>query len=185
MKRAAWFRQRPEIIKAEVTATQQPQPLQIEIPPEVSGPELPIPINTSYTAKLMMVKDDERVVYYWIVDIIKAVCLACDIDRVDLVSDRREVKFVRARHTIVTLAKIFTDLSLPAIGRTIKRDHTTILHAIRKMKPVLRELSGTLSRSEPLEVWVASALIAYDNNFPCALYGASKISNQRAMLAQT
>lgn len=50
-----------------------------------------------------------------------------------ILSQRRDRLTVAARHeAIVTAATLREDLSLPALGRQFKRDHTTILHALRK-----------------------------------------------------
>lgn len=52
----------------------------------------------------------------------------------DIVGKRRARKFVTARHQC--MAAIYNqrpDLSLPAIGKVMKRDHTTIIHAVQKL----------------------------------------------------
>jgi chromosomal replication initiation ATPase DnaA len=52
----------------------------------------------------------------------------------DILSDRRLAQMVLARHTSIYLARILTQASYPAIGRVIgNRDHTTCLHAVRKV----------------------------------------------------
>jgi len=53
----------------------------------------------------------------------------------DVRSPGRKKKIVMARHeAIAAIRRIRPDLSLPAIGRFFNRDHTTILHAIRKFE---------------------------------------------------
>ena len=53
----------------------------------------------------------------------------------DIVSAKRTKHLVEPRHRCMTA--VFTirpDLSFPMIGKIFMRDHTTILHAVRKMK---------------------------------------------------
>jgi chromosomal replication initiator protein len=54
--------------------------------------------------------------------------------RVELLSARRDSFTVGIRHTAMYLSKTLTALSLPQIGRQFGgRDHTTVLHAVRKI----------------------------------------------------
>lgn len=58
---------------------------------------------------------------------------------IDLKSSIRLVRFVRPRQVAMYLAKIFTDYSLPEIGRRFGGfDHTTILHAVRKIEKLVK-----------------------------------------------
>jgi chromosomal replication initiator protein len=53
----------------------------------------------------------------------------------DLLSPRRTAKLARARQLAMYLARDLTDLSLPAIAAAFnRRDHTTVLHAIRRVE---------------------------------------------------
>lgn len=53
----------------------------------------------------------------------------------DILSQRRSAEYVNARHIAIYLAKVMTTRSLPEIGRRFGgRDHTTILHAARKIQ---------------------------------------------------
>ncbi|MGD8690044.1 MAG: helix-turn-helix domain-containing protein, partial [Gammaproteobacteria bacterium] len=57
----------------------------------------------------------------------------------DLLSKRRSRSITRPRQLAMSLAKELTSHSLPEIGDAFGgRDHTTVLHACRKMKE-LRE----------------------------------------------
>lgn len=63
--------------------------------------------------------------------------VACqyNVSRADLLSSRRTANVVRPRQVAMYLAKTLTLLSLPAIGRRFGgRDHTTVLHAVRKIE---------------------------------------------------
>lgn len=51
----------------------------------------------------------------------------------DLRGDRRSAPYVRARReAIVAIKAAFPAISLPRIGSLMGRDHTTILHHLRK-----------------------------------------------------
>jgi len=67
-------------------------------------------------------------------DVVIAVCRAYEISRADLMSQRRTANVVRPRQIAMYLAKTLTLRSLPWIGHRFGgRDHTTVLHAVRKM----------------------------------------------------
>lgn len=66
-------------------------------------------------------------------DVQSAVAIHYDIRRFDMVSDRRTADVTLPRQIAMYLAKQFTHRSLPEIGRKFGRDHTTVLHAIRKI----------------------------------------------------
>lgn len=46
----------------------------------------------------------------------------------------RRRSFVRARQTAIYVAKIVRGLSYPVIGNQFRKDHTTCLHAVRKIR---------------------------------------------------
>ncbi len=57
----------------------------------------------------------------------------------DLLSKRRNRSIARPRQTAMALAKELTNHSLPEIGKAFgNRDHTTVLHACRKIKELLQ-----------------------------------------------
>jgi hypothetical protein len=63
-----------------------------------------------------------------------AVCKEFGVTRTDLCSSRRTAIIVRPRQLAMYLAKSMTLRSLPEIGRRFGgRDHTTVLHAVRKI----------------------------------------------------
>jgi chromosomal replication initiator protein len=58
----------------------------------------------------------------------------------DIQSSRRTQNITRPRQVAMYLAKILTSRSLPEIGRKFGgRDHTTVLHAVRKVEEVLAQ----------------------------------------------
>ena len=67
-------------------------------------------------------------------DIQRAVARQYNVSRSDLLCSRRTANVVRPRQIAMYLAKILTLRSLPEIGRRFGgRDHTTVLHAVRKI----------------------------------------------------
>jgi Bacterial dnaA protein helix-turn-helix len=68
-------------------------------------------------------------------DVLQAVCREFDMKRIDLMSARRTANIVLPRQVVMYLAKTLTPFSLPHIGRRLGgKDHTTVLHAVRKIE---------------------------------------------------
>jgi chromosomal replication initiator protein len=68
-------------------------------------------------------------------DIQRVVARQYNVSRADLLCSRRTANVVRPRQLAMYLAKILTMRSLPEIGRHFGgRDHTTVLHAVRKFE---------------------------------------------------
>jgi chromosomal replication initiator protein len=83
-------------------------------------------------------------------DILRIVAKHYGVQRGDLLSSRRNQSIVRPRQIGMYLAKTMTSRSLPEIGRRFGgRDHTTVLHAIRKIEQ-LKQQDGALK--EELDV---------------------------------
>jgi chromosomal replication initiation ATPase DnaA len=71
-------------------------------------------------------------------DICRACCHHFDVNMLDFLSPRRHKAIVRARMVAMWLARKHTRRSMPEIGRTMGgRDHTTILHGIRRIDELL------------------------------------------------
>jgi chromosomal replication initiator protein len=71
-------------------------------------------------------------------DIQRVVARQYNVSRSDLLSSRRTANVVRPRQVAMYLAKTLTLRSLPEIGRRFGgRDHTTVLHAVRKIEHLL------------------------------------------------
>ena len=68
-------------------------------------------------------------------DIQKLVATHFTVSRADILSSRRSASVVKPRQIAMYLAKVLTLRSLPEIGRRFGgRDHTTVLHAVRKIE---------------------------------------------------
>ena len=66
------------------------------------------------------------------------------MSRADILSSRRTAVVVKPRQVAMYLAKTLTMRSLPEIGRRFGgRDHTTVLHAVRKIEG-LSQTDGAL-----------------------------------------
>ena len=79
-------------------------------------------------------------------DIQRAVSRHYNVSRTELLSNRRTRTIVRPRQIAMYLAKTLTPRSLPEIGRRFGgRDHTTVLHAVRKIEG-LSETDNMLAR---------------------------------------
>lgn len=65
--------------------------------------------------------------------IIRATCTVTGVTRNELLSGRRPAEFVHARHIAMYLAREYTTLSLPQIGRAMNKDHTTVHYVANKM----------------------------------------------------
>jgi chromosomal replication initiator protein len=72
-------------------------------------------------------------------DILRIIGRHYNVPRADLLSPRRARSIVRPRQVGMYLAKKLTPRSLPEIGRRFGgRDHSTVLHAVRKIEDLLK-----------------------------------------------
>ncbi len=85
-------------------------------------------------------------------DIQRVVARQYNVSRADLLSSRRTANVVRPRQVAMYLAKILTLRSLPEIGRRFGgRDHTTVLHAVRKIEALAGNDSALAEEIEALK----------------------------------
>jgi chromosomal replication initiator protein len=100
---------------------------------------MPVSLDTAENAIRDLVKNREpkRVK---IEDIQKLVASRYNVSRSDILSERRTAAVVRPRQIAMYLSKVLTLRSLPEIGRRFGgRDHTTVLHAVRKIEKAIGE----------------------------------------------
>ncbi|WP_245479659.1 chromosomal replication initiator protein DnaA, partial [Hansschlegelia zhihuaiae] len=72
-------------------------------------------------------------------DIQRIVAKHYQVSRADVLSSRRTQNVVRPRQVAMYLSKTLTLRSLPEIGRRFGgRDHTTVLHAVRKIDELIK-----------------------------------------------
>jgi chromosomal replication initiator protein len=88
--------------------------------------------TTQEVLRDLLRSNDQRLT---IEEIQKRVAEYFNIKMSDMVSNRRMQNIARPRQVAMYIAKILTSKSLPEIGRKFGgRDHTTILHAVRKVQ---------------------------------------------------
>lgn len=98
----------------------------------LSGGPLTIDVAEYAIRDLVRTRDPKKVK---IEDIQKLVANHYNVTRADLLSSRRTASVVRPRQIAMFLSKVLTPRSLPEIGRRFGgRDHTTVLHAVRKIE---------------------------------------------------
>lgn len=97
----------------------------------LAGSPLTVEAAEAAIRDLVRARDPKRVK---IEDIQKMVATHFNVSRSDILSSRRTANVVRPRQIAMYLAKTMTLRSLPEIGRRFGgRDHTTVLHAVRKI----------------------------------------------------
>lgn len=78
------------------------------------------------------------------------------VNVIDILSDRRTANIVRPRQVAAYLCKTLTPRSLPEIGRRFGgRDHTTILHAVRKIERLIGEDQRLADECELLRIKIS------------------------------
>lgn len=105
--------------------------LPFELPPMIKGPARTLKSIIHATADTFQVRVD------------------------DLLSSRRTWDVVRPRQVAMALCKHLTFYSYPEIGRRFGgRDHTTIMHAVRRMRPYVQAVSDELNSDDGVILWV-------------------------------
>lgn len=101
----------------------------------LSGTTLTIETAEAAIRDLVRLREPKRV---RIEDIQKLVAARYNVSRADILSERRTAAVVKPRQIAMYLSKSLTLRSLPEIGRRFGgRDHTTVLHAVRKIEKAL------------------------------------------------
>ncbi len=99
---------------------------------KLTGQPVTLELAEREVRDLIRPQDPKRVK---IEDIQRIVARQYNVSRSDLLSSRRTANVVRPRQVAMYLAKTLTLRSLPEIGRRFGgRDHTTVLHAVRKIE---------------------------------------------------
>jgi chromosomal replication initiator protein len=83
----------------------------------------------------------------------------------DMFSVSHKEKFVRPRQIAMYLSKILTLRSLPEIGRRFGgRDHTTVLHAVRKIGALIASDPNLRHRVEMIQTDIIDRVLAAQHN---------------------
>lgn len=118
-----------------------PKPaLQVAAPAEPEPPAEPPPVDPAPVSEPTAAPAATEIAWSppMVEQIKRAVCLRYGLSRIDLVSQRRTADIVRPRQIAMYLAKTITLNSYPEIGQRFGgRDHTTILHACRKIERLI------------------------------------------------
>lgn len=69
--------------------------------------------------------------------ILEAVCATFGETRSDLISPQRRQKLCWARHAFWRLARRHTRMSLPALGRWLNKDHTSVMSGLRRAEKLI------------------------------------------------
>lgn len=110
---------------------------------DVFGPKLPSVDDLAFGPVVYPLDPDPKP-RATIQEIQRAVSSHYNVSRVDILSARRTWNIVRPRQIAMYLARRLTLRSFPEIGRRFGgRDHTTVLHAVRKIE-ALRLADETL-----------------------------------------
>lgn len=67
-------------------------------------------------------------------EILRKVAERYNLRMAEMMSKRRDRSIARPRQIAMYLAKMLTTKSLPEIGRAFDRDHTTVIHAVKKVE---------------------------------------------------
>lgn len=101
--------------------------------------------------------EPEPKVYPSVFHIMGVVAAEFGVSLTDMQSARRTKELVTPRHVAAYLAKKLTLHSLPAIGRMMGgRDHTTILHAVRKTEKTMESDMALVGLVAKLEARVSA-----------------------------
>jgi chromosomal replication initiator protein len=167
------YEMRLEMLKGRLEAARQEDP-SLDIPAEIlnhvarsvtaSGRELEGAFNQllfrrSFEPSLSIERVDELLAHLVgageakrvrIEDIQRVVARHYNVSRQELVSNRRTRVIVKPRQVAMYLSKTMTPRSFPEIGRRFGgRDHTTVLHAVRKIEELI---SGDNKLSHEIEL---------------------------------
>lgn len=85
-------------------------------------------------------------------DIQDVVCIYFEVSGLDLRSARRTAAIVWPRQVAHYLCVALTDGSLPAIGRWWGKDHTTVLHSLRKVEALIESDASVRETIEALKL---------------------------------
>ncbi|MCS6759997.1 MAG: chromosomal replication initiator protein DnaA [Candidatus Devosia euplotis] len=104
---------------------------------QLTGELITVPLAEKTLGDLIRNREARRV---RIEDILRIVSRHYKVPRNELLSARRSRDVVRPRQIAMFLAKALTSRSLPEIGRRFGgRDHTTVLHSVRKVEAMIKD----------------------------------------------
>ena len=106
-------------------------------------------------------------------EVLRKTSMVFGVPMYDLMSDRRTRWVARARQAAMGLMRIYSPASTTAIGGVLRRDHTTVLHGLRRFAEFYRgdpDFRKCVTRSYALiEQRAAPASIAPASSLPLTL----------------
>ncbi len=116
---------------------------------QLTGQQIGLEMAEAALRDLLRAREPKKVK---IEDIQRVVSKHFNVTKADLLSARRTRTVVRPRQIAMYLAKALTPRSLPEIGRRFgNRDHTTVLHAVRKIEEMASADRGFADEIEMLK----------------------------------
>lgn len=82
--------------------------------------------------------------------VLRVVAAACHVTENQILEKRRTAAIVRARQVAAYVCREVSPFSYPELGAKLKRNHTTILHSVTRLKskldkdPALQSLINTI-----------------------------------------
>ena len=134
----------PEKVYRTIEPAPKPKPIAKE-PDEVPPPpqQLPEPVPTTIPT---------------LKEILQAVCREWHVSEIDVRSARRLDSIIIPRHAAMVIMRLITERSTPQIGKVMgDRDHTSVLHALRKYSWLVAQLRAEVPSNAPLAVWASRA----------------------------
>ncbi|GIS07563.1 MAG: hypothetical protein CM15mP111_1780 [Hyphomicrobiales bacterium] len=99
-------------------------------------------------------------------DVLRTISGHFNVTKQDILSSRRHKTIVYPRQIGMYLAKVLTTRSLPEIGRKFGgRDHTTVLHAVRKIEKLIKTNPSIRESITTLETPLKSDWIIFSVNY--------------------
>ena len=140
--------------RARLGINYAPKPVTLEPLPPESAPETPPPPKPieEELSSLAKVGPDGPERYIPMATVKRMVARKFGLTVADLESECREKHLAYARHVAMYLCRKYSKRSLPIIGREFgDRDHTTVLHGIRRIKKLIAEIGD--SALGPMSEW--------------------------------
>jgi hypothetical protein len=118
--------------------------------PVVQLPKRDIPIPPPKVVIENGEKPIEHRGWFWLMDpvdleqrkvkhVLRAVCSFYRVSIDEIKSDRRYNRIARPRQVAAYLARTLTTASWGQIGKVLRRDHTTVMYACRKLAPTAKD----------------------------------------------
>ena len=108
-------------------------------------------VDLAFAQKELSVVHSSRPQVTNIEDIQRAVCHHFNLRSADMVSKARHKSIALARHVAMYLCKQRLNVSFPELGRAFRKDHTTVMSAVRKVKRLREDDAQVRAHLEAIE----------------------------------